>query len=142
VVNGPNINLTGTRQPEVYGSVTFADMLTAIDDYAKSIGAHIIHFQSNHEGEIISFIHKCHFDGIRGIVINPGAYSHYSLAIADALRAVAPSTVAVEVHLSNIHAREEARHKSVTVAACVGMISGFGVSSYLLAINYIYNLGG
>lgn len=129
IINGPNLNLTGKREPEIYGTQT-------LDDYMRLLAAgypdiEFTFFQSNVEGEIVNEIQRAGFD-VDGIIINAGAYSHYSLAIADALRAVpAP---AVEVHLSNVYNREPERHHSAIAPACVGMIAGFGLDSYRLAI--------
>ena len=110
IINGPNLNLLGKREPEVYGTATFEDYFESL----KTKFPHIqfSYFQSNIEGEIINAIHKAHFDKLDGIVINPGAYTHYSIAIMDALKGI--SVPAVEVHISNIHQREEFRHISVT----------------------------
>ena len=129
IINGPNLNLTGQREPEIYGS-------QSLDSYLQMLAAaypdvEFSFFQSNCEGAIIDEIHRVGFDS-DGIVINAGAYAHYSLAIADALRSVpAP---AVEVHISNIYAREQARHHSVLAPASVGVIAGFGLDSYRLAV--------
>lgn len=129
IINGPNLNLTGKREPEIYGTQT-------LDDYMRLLAAgypdiEFTFFQSNVEGEIVNEIQRAGFD-VDGIIINAGAYSHYSLAIADALRAVpAPS---VEVHLSNVYNREPERHHSAIAPACLGMIAGFGLDSYRLAI--------
>ncbi len=134
VINGPNLNMLGVREPEVYGNQTYADLEAYIEEYGEKLGIEITVLQSNGEGEIIDFIHHAlgNFDGI---VINPGAYTHYSYAIHDALAAV--SVPAVEVHLSNIHKREEFRHKSVTAAACIGQIAGLGFMGYRLAVDYL-----
>lgn len=129
IINGPNLNLTGRREPEIYGTQSlesyFQFLVAAYPDVEFTF------FQSNIEGEIVDEIQRAGQDA-DGIVINAGAYSHYSLAIADALRAVpAP---AVEVHLSNVYSREPERHHSAIAPACVGMIAGFGLDSYRLAI--------
>ena len=129
IINGPNLNMTGVREPEIYGTQT-------LDDYLKLLAAgypdiEFTTFQSNVEGEIVDEIQRVGQD-VDGIVINAGAYSHYSIAIADALRAV--KAPAVEVHISNIMAREPERHHSVLAPACVGMITGFGLDSYRLAV--------
>lgn len=129
IINGPNLNLTGQREPEIYGT-------QSLESYFQFLAAaypdvEFTFFQSNIEGEIVDEIQRAGQDA-DGIVINAGAYSHYSLAIADALRAVpAP---AVEVHLSNVYSREPERHHSAIAPACVGMIAGFGLDSYRLAI--------
>jgi 3-dehydroquinate dehydratase-2 len=132
VIHGPNLNLLGTREPEIYGTTTLAELNQLIDDHAASSQVQVECFQSNHEGEIIDQIQRSSTSH-DAIIINPGAYTHTSIAIYDALRAI--ETPAYEVHLSNIHARGDMRNKSVTAGACVGIISGFGVTSYLLAID-------
>lgn len=134
VINGPNINLLGVREPEIYGAKTYSDLEKYIEDYAEEHGIETVVVQSNGEGEIIDFIHHA-LGNYDGIVINPGAYTHYSYAIHDALSSVA--LPAVEVHLSNIHKREEFRHKSVTAPACIGQICGLGFRGYALAIEYL-----
>ena len=136
VINGPNLNMLGIREPGVYGNTGYQDLEKMIEDYAAEKGAEAIVLQSNGEGEIIDFIHHA-MTSCDGIVINPGAYTHYSYAILDALKAV--QLPAVEVHISNIHKREEFRHKSVTAAGCVGQICGLGLRGYLLAIDYLLN---
>lgn len=132
LIHGPNLNLLGLREPDVYGSDTFDEINRKIRDHARSLGIEVRVSQSNHEGEIIDAIHQAH-GWADAIVINPGAYTHYSLAIADALRGV--RLPAVEVHLTNIHAREEFRRVSVVAPAVVGQIAGFGAVSYLLALD-------
>ena len=134
VLNGPNINLLGVREPEVYGTKTYADLEEYIESYCEEKGIEAVVLQSNHEGEIIDFIHHA-LGNYDGIVINPGAYTHYSYAIHDALSSV--MIPAVEVHISNIHTREEFRHTSVTAPACKGQITGLGFRGYLLAIDYL-----
>ena len=134
VLNGPNLNLLGVREPEVYGAKTYADLEAYIESYCEEKGIETVVLQSNHEGEIIDFIHHA-LGNYDGIVINPGAYTHYSYAIHDALSSVMIPTV--EVHISNIHKREEFRHTSVTAPACVGQITGLGFRGYLLAIDYL-----
>jgi len=140
VIHGPNLNFTGIRQVEIYGSISFTDMCEYIEN---SIGVHaeITQFQSNHEGAIIDFIQKCHGDGFDGIVINAGAYTHYSHAIADTIASVAPAIPTIEVHMSNIYTREDFRHKSLVAPHCIGQISGFGVEGYIMAINHLIYLG-
>jgi len=137
VVNGPNLNLLGKREPEVYGTRSMADLLKTLRAKARELGVRVSVFQSNHEGEIIDFLQK-EAPGSAGIVINPGALSHYSLALYDCLQALA--VPAVEVHISNIHAREEFRSKSVTARAARGVITGLGFSGYELAMEYLTGL--
>ncbi len=134
VVNGPNLDLLGKREPEVYGTRSLADLDDAVKAKASSLGLEVTLFQSNSEGAIIDFLHA-HAPGSSGIVINPGALSHYSLAVYDCLQALAVPVV--EVHLSNIHAREEFRSKSVTARAARGVITGLGFVGYELALEYL-----
>lgn len=136
IINGPNLNLLGKREPEIYGRDNFEDFLCKLRmDFPHE---NIEFFQSNCEGDIIDEIHKVGFDkDCKGIVINPGAYSHYSIAIADALGAV--ETPAVEVHISNIHSREEYRRHSVTAEKARGVIAGLGLEGYRLAILWLLN---
>lgn len=131
VINGPNINLLGKRENGIYGNTSYSDMCEYIVDKGREFDIDIHMFQSNIEGEIISAIQEA--DGIyNGIIINPAAYTHYSIAILDALKAV--NIKAVEVHISNIHNREDFRKKSVTASGCIGQISGFGIYGYILAM--------
>ena len=134
VINGPNLNLLGIREPGIYGGGTYDALVSRIESAARGMGVEVECFQSNHEGEIIDRIHAAMgvFDGI---IINPGAYTHYSYAILDALKAVNLPTV--EVHISNIHKREEFRHASVTAAACDGQICGLGFYGYTAALVYL-----
>jgi 3-dehydroquinate dehydratase II len=134
VVNGPNLNLLGKREPHIYGTRSHADLVKTVRAKAKELGVTVSVFQSNHEGEIIDFLQK-EAPGALGIVINPGALSHYSLALYDCLQALEVPTV--EVHLSNIHAREEFRSKSVTARAARGVITGLGFDGYGLGMEYL-----
>lgn len=132
LINGPNINLLGKREVDIYGKMDFDTMVKGIIDYASRGGDTMEVFQSNHEGEIIDIIQKKGFD-LDGIIINPGAFTHYSYGIRDAISAV--KCPVVEIHISNIHAREEFRSKSVTAAVCAGQITGFGIQGYCLAVD-------
>ena len=134
VVNGPNLNLLGKREPQIYGTRSLDDLNRTVEAKAKALGLEVQCFQSNHEGEIIDFLHQ-HAPGSAGIVINPGALSHYSLALYDCLQALALPVV--EVHLSNIHAREEFRSRSVTARAAKGVIAGLGFTGYELALEFL-----
>ncbi len=131
ILHGPNLNLLGTREPDVYGSETLGDIVTKLQAAATKRGVEIESFQSNEEGALVSKIGET--PGLYdGIVFNPAAYTHTSVALCDALAAV--DVPCVEVHLSNTAAREEFRHKSLTVGACIGQIMGFGATSYVLAL--------
>lgn len=132
VLNGPNLNLLGTRQPEVYGKTTLADVEAACRDHGAAKGIDIACFQSNHEGAMIDAIHAAKGTH-RGIVLNAGAYTHTSVALMDAISSV--ELPVVEVHLSNIHAREAFRHKSFIAPVAIGQICGFGLQGYLMAID-------
>lgn len=131
ILNGPNLNMTGQREKSVYGTRTLDDINADLKEYASELNMDAEFFQSNSEGAIIDALHAAHTD-YNGVVINAGAYSHYSIAIADAISAITPPVI--EVHLSNIAAREEFRHKSVISRACAGCIFGFGEDSYRLGI--------
>jgi 3-dehydroquinate dehydratase-2 len=133
VIHGPNLNLLGTREPEIYGTKTLRQVDAAIARHARDRDVEIMTFQSNHEGEIIDRIQRADADGVHAIVLNPGAYTHTSLAIADAIRAV--STPVIEVHLANLYARGPERARSITATACRGVIGGFGMDSYRLGID-------
>jgi 3-dehydroquinate dehydratase-2 len=132
VIHGPNLNLLGRREVSVYGKTTMKDIDAALKAEAEKREVSVDMFQSNHEGDIVDRIGTASAEGYRGILINPAAYTHTSVAIRDAL--LACSLPAVEVHLSNIYKREEFRHLSLTAPACVGQISGFGKASYLLGL--------
>lgn len=135
VINGPNINFLGIREKNVYGTQNYDDLLNMIADKGQQTGCTIEVFQSNHEGAIIDRIQDAYFDGTEGIVINPGAYTHYSYAIRDALASI--TVPKVEIHISNIMEREDFRKVSVTAPACDKQIYGEGLNGYLMAIDYI-----
>ncbi len=136
VINGPNLNMLGIREPDIYGNRTYDDLCTYISEAAEKMGAEVEFFQSNCEGEIVTRIQETHLK-CDGIVINPGAYAHYSYAIHDAIASV--STKAVEVHISDISKREEFRRTSVTAPACIKMISGQGFLGYVKALEILEN---
>ncbi len=132
VINGPNLNMLGKREPEIYGTTTIEEIEKALVDYAHSFSAvELEFFQSNHEGEIVEKIQSA-LNMFDGILINPAAYTHTSVAIGDAIKAV--NLPCVEIHLSNIQSREEFRKNSFTAPACIGQIAGFGKNSYLAAL--------
>lgn len=139
IINGPNLNLLGKREPDIYGHETYAGLCRRIADYAAARGHQVRFVQSNHEGALIDAIQLAGEDGTRGIVINPGAYAHYSYAIHDALRSV--DVPAVEVHISDINTREPWRHVSVTAPACVKIITGLGFDGYLRAMDVLEDRG-
>ena len=134
IANGPNLNLLGKREPHIYGKRSYADLDRTLRAKARKLGVEVAVLQSNHEGELIDFLQK-EAPGSLGIVINPGAFSHYSLALADCLQSLAVPVV--EVHISNIHAREEYRSKTVTGRVAKGVITGLGFSGYLLAMEFL-----
>jgi 3-dehydroquinate dehydratase-2 len=135
IINGPNLNLLGRREPEVYGHQDFETYLSLLMKIYSEVRLEF--YQSNVEGELINKLHEVGFS-YDAIVLNPGGYSHTSVALADAIAAI--SSPVVEVHISNIHAREEYRHNSLTAANCVGVISGFGLRGYELALDYAIDM--
>ena len=135
ILNGPNINLTGLRETGVYGTQTYDDLLALVRAEAERLGCEVRCVQSNHEGALIDAIQQAYFDGFDGIVFNPGGYTHTSVALHDAIASVPVPTI--EVHMSNVHAREAFRHVSLTAAACRGQIAGFGFDGYLMALRQL-----
>ncbi|MGH9134898.1 MAG: type II 3-dehydroquinate dehydratase [Ilumatobacteraceae bacterium] len=131
VLNGPNLNLLGTREPEVYGHDTLADILTDLRAHAAQSEVTIVDFQSNTEGELVGRLHEAQ-GAVDGVIFNPGAFTHYSIALRDAISGT--GLAVVETHLSNVHAREEFRHTSVLAPVCVGVVAGFGRHSYFVAL--------
>ena len=138
VINGPNLNMVGIREKGIYGTRDFKDICDYIKEEGQKRNIEIKLFQSNIEGEIINEIHNAYYEKYDGIIINPGAFTHYSYAILDAVKAVNINTV--EVHLSNIHSREEFRHKSVIAPACIGQICGFKEFGYVMAMEAIRSI--
>ncbi|TCS41737.1 type II 3-dehydroquinate dehydratase [Reinekea marinisedimentorum] len=132
LLNGPNLNLLGTREPEIYGADTLNDIVSQLSNEAETMGHSLRHLQSNHEGVLIDRIHETLTDGTDFILINPGAYTHTSVALRDALAGV--SKPFIELHLSNVHAREEFRHHSYLAPLACGVMAGFGTNSYSLAL--------
>ena len=137
ILNGPNLNLLGLREPQIYGNHSYHDLCNLIEAHAAQIGVGLEIRQSNHEGVLVDWIQEC-YGTVDGIVMNPGAYTHYSVAVLDALKSV--SLPAVEVHISNIHQREPFRHQSLLSAVCRGVIAGFGLDSYRLAVEALREL--
>ena len=135
VINGPNMNMLGIRQPEIYGKATYSDLLEMIQQEAARMGVQVSFFQSNHEGALVDAIQQAYFDKVDGIIINPAAYTHTSVALLDAVKAVGIPTV--EVHVSDPDTREDFRHVSYIRAACVGTIRGHGLPGYLEALHML-----
>ena len=140
VINGPNLNFLGIREKTVYGTMTYGDLCRDLAGYAQKRGIEASFFQSNHEGALIDRLQQAYEEGVDAIVINPGALTHYSYALFDAIKSI--SIPCVEVHLSNIHTREAFRHTSVTAPACVGQIAGFGAYGYKMAMDAALELYG
>ena len=135
VINGPNLNLLGLREPDHYGRETYQQLLDKIRAYCGSRGHEVSFFQSNHEGALVDAIQQAYFDGVEGIVINPGAYTHTSVALLDAVKAVSIPTV--EVHISTVEQREDFRQVSFIRLACVGTVTGVGTDGYLRAVDLL-----
>jgi 3-dehydroquinate dehydratase-2 len=136
VINGPNLNLLGTREPQIYGSTTLGDIEAGLRARAKELGLALDCFQSNHEGAIVDRIHAAHTEGVKFCIINPGAFTHTSVAIRDAFNGVAIPFV--EVHISNVHKREAFRHHSYLSDVAVAVMAGFGTMSYGLALEFVH----
>lgn len=136
VINGPNLNMLGIREPDFYGHESYENLLKIIDEHAKWLEIECVCYQSNHEGDLVDKIQEAYFEGAEGIVINPGAYTHTSIALLDAVKAVNIPTV--EVHISDISKREKFRQTSYIRMACVKTVSGMGIEGYIDAINYLY----
>jgi len=138
VLHGVNLNLLGTREPAVYGRTSLAAVDRVIKEHARRRGVRVECRQSNHEGQLVDWLQGARAEGFAGVVFNPGAFTHYSIALRDAVAAI--DVPVVEVHLSNVHAREEFRSRSVIAAVARGQISGFGPQSYLLGLDALLNL--
>ena len=132
VLNGPNLNLLGTREPEIYGTDTLDDIAGRLDDHAHELGLEIDFRQSNHEGHLVDWLHEAQAEGAKAVLLNAGAYTHTSIALHDAIKSI--KVPVIEVHLSNPHTREAFRHKSYVGMAAKGTVAGFGARSYLLAL--------
>ena len=137
IINGPNLNMLGVREPDKYGSTSYADVVNMIDGHCKSLGVTPVFYQSNHEGDLVDKIQEAYFEGASGIVINPGAYTHTSIALLDAVSATRLPTV--EIHISKVEEREDFRQVSYIRAACIKTITGHGVSGYNEAVDFLVN---
>lgn len=135
VINGPNLNMLGIREPAIYGSGTYTELLELIRAHAERRGAEVSFFQSNHEGTLVDAIQQAYFDGVEGIILNPAAYTHTSVALLDALKAVAIPTV--EVHISDVAAREDFRQISYVRPVCIATVTGRGFAGYLDAMDIL-----
>ncbi|MGN1400690.1 MAG: type II 3-dehydroquinate dehydratase [Bacillus sp. (in: firmicutes)] len=138
LLNGPNLNRLGRREPETYGYETLEQIEAKVTEKAAALGYEIVCLQSNHEGDLVDALHQAEDDGIKAVIMNPGAFTHYSYAIRDAIASI--SVPVVEVHLSNIHARESFRHQSVVAAVTAGQVVGFGSFGYLMALTAVNHL--
>lgn len=139
VLNGPNLNLLGVREPEIYGRDTLDDIAGRLEDQARGLGLAIDMRQSNHEGHLIDWLHEAGAKGAKAVILNPGGFTHTSVALHDAIKSI--TVPVIEVHLSNPHKREEYRHKSLVAQAAQGTIAGFGALSYTLALDAAARLG-
>ena len=140
VLNGPNLNLLGTREPEIYGADTLDDIADRLEDRARELGLELDNRQSNHEGHLIDWLHEAQSEGALAVILNAGAFTHTSVALHDAIKAI--TTPVIEVHISNPHAREEFRHHSYVSPVARGTICGFGAMGYLLALQAAAALQG
>ena len=136
VINGPNLNMLGIREPGIYGSGSYADLMDMVKSRCNELGIDVVCYQSNHEGDLVDKIQEAYFEGAEGIVINPGAYTHTSIALLDAVKSVRIPTI--EVHISKLSEREDFRQVSYIRLACEKTISGMGLDGYIEAINYLY----
>ena len=133
LINGPNLNLLGIREPGIYGNITYEDLIANLQNYSKNLGIELSCFQSNSEGQLIDRLHEA-IGEVDGIILNPGALTHYSYSLRDAISAI--QLPVLEVHISNIHSRESFRNVSLTAPACIGQITGLGIHGYYLAIDF------
>lgn len=138
VINGVNLDRLGRREPEIYGSQTLADLQKLLEEHAKKLGVELVHFQSNHEGEIVDKIYELSDAGVKFGIINPGAFTHTSVALKDCI--CGSGMKFVEVHISNIYTREDFRHNSLTAPVCLGQISGLGFGGYVAGLYYLAGL--
>ena len=136
VINGPNLNMLGIREPGIYGSDSYADLVGMVKSHCETLDIDVVCYQSNHEGDLVDKIQEAYFEGASGIVINPGAYTHTSIALLDAVKSVRIPTI--EVHISKLSEREDFRQVSYIRLACEKTISGMGFDGYIEAINYLY----
>lgn len=139
ILNGPNLNLLGTREPEVYGSATLSDLEAQCERWAAEVSTSVQCRQSNHEGQLIDWLHQAAVEGIKGVVLNAGGLTHTSVALRDAVSGI--SIPVVEVHISNVYARESFRHHSYLSAVCAGTVTGLGIYSYEAAIRFLARNG-
>lgn len=138
LLNGPNLNMLGIREPDQYGSVSYASLLEMVKEHCEKLGIDLVCYQSNHEGDLVDKIQEAYFEGADGIVINPGAYTHTSIALLDAVKAVSLPTV--EVHISRLNEREDFRQISFVREACVKTITGHGLQGYIEAIDFLWEM--